>query len=66
MVGTATSAKNIFRVVEHIQLSEIQYQAHGYFGLPEIGIVDDPLTSPFTLSHITHLFDGYSTQATGI
>ena len=49
MVRTATGTNNYFRVVEHIHISEIQEQAHGYFGLLVIVNVIDPLPSPFTI-----------------
>ena len=52
MVGTATCVKNIFRVIEQIQLSKIKEQAHGHFGLLGIGNVTDTLPSHFSVSHI--------------
>ena len=57
IVGTATVAKNIFRVVEHIQFEDIQNQSHGYFGL--LGIVNAiaPLPIPLTVSALTRLYD---------
>ena len=36
VVGTATGAKNIFRLVEQIQLADMQIQAFGYFVLQGI------------------------------
>ena len=43
MVNTGTVAKNIFRVVEHILLGDIQNIVHGYFLLQVIGNVNKTL-----------------------
>ena len=66
MVWTTTGANNIFRVVEHIQLAEIQEQAHGYFGMLGNGNFIDPLPIPLQVSSITYLSYNYRTQATEI
>ena len=42
MAETSNGAKNIFRVVEQIQIGDIKNQAHGYFGLIVIGNAIDP------------------------
>ena len=64
MVETAADANKTFRVVEHIQLEEIQQQEHRYFGLIVIVNITDPLPSPLIVSHLTHLDDGDQTQST--
>ena len=64
MVETAIGEKKHFRLVEHIQIAEVQEQAHEYFELLEFGNVIDPLPIPLTVSYLTHLSDGDSTQAT--
>ena len=66
MVGTDTYSKNIFRVVEHIYLEDIQNQVHGYFGLLGIGNSVAPLTSPLKVSDLTHLSNGNQTQSVEI
>ena len=60
MVGTAEGAKNIFILVEQIQIEEIQNQSHGYFRLLGIRNVSiNPLKSPLVVSAITHVSDNH-------
>ena len=58
MVGTDAGTKHIFRVVEHIQLVDIQKQPHGYFGLQGIENADISLPSPLTVSYLANLAGG--------
>ena len=66
MAWTNTDVKNIFRLLEHIQISEIQEQAHGYFGLLGNGNVIDPLPIPLKVSYLTHLSYNDIAKATEI
>ena len=66
MVQNSEGAKNIFRLVEHIHIAEIQNQARGYFGLLGVGNIIAPVPSSLTVSPLTHLSDGHITQATEI
>ena len=62
MVGTAEEAKNIFRLVEQIQIEEIQNQSQRYFGW--LGIGNDGLNNlpiPLRVSYLTQLSDGTGT-----
>ena len=43
MVVTSAYANNIFRKVEKIQIADMHHQAFGYFGLQEIGNVNQVL-----------------------
>ena len=52
MVETDAGAENIFRVVEKIQLTDIQNQSHGYFGW--LG-KDTALPDPLVVSSLTQL-----------
>ena len=56
MVDNGVGTNNIFRQVEHIQISDIHHQAYGYFGL--MGIVNfvSVLPNPLVLSAILNLF----------
>ena len=67
MILTDNGANNIFRVVEQIQLGDIQNQAYGYFGL--LGNGNDiapgvPLPIPLRVSGLTHLSYGHGNQQT--
>ena len=63
MVVTSKGAKNIFILVEQINLEEIQKQAHGCFGLLGIGNVGiTALLSPLTVSTIFHLSNNNGTS----
>ena len=55
--------KEYFRVVNQIQLEEIQEQAHGYFGLLGNGNFVNPLPIPLEVSSLTHLSYNDITQA---
>ena len=44
----------------------MQNKVHGYFGLLEIGNSVAPLTSPFTVSYLTHLYDNIGNPAVKI
>ena len=58
MLETASGTNNIFRQIEHIQISDIHYQAHGYFGMIGIKNVGDyALTDPLIVSNIQILND---------
>ena len=39
MVEDSVGLKDIFRIVDQIQILDIHYKAHGYFGLIGIGNV---------------------------
>ena len=52
MVKNGTGAKNIFRVVEQIQILDIHHQPHAYFGLMGIGNVVSLLPKPLLVSSI--------------
>ena len=56
MLETASGTNNIFRQIEHIQISDIHYQAHGYFGLTGNGNVgNDVLTNPLIVLYLLNL-----------
>ena len=55
MVQTGAGEKNIFSMVEKIQLADIRHQAHGYFGLIGIGNVINPLRNTLVLLAIKNL-----------
>ena len=58
MVNNGTGSRNIFRVVEHIMLEDIQNIAYGYFLLQVIGNVKQILPNPLTVSSLTLLYVG--------
>ena len=56
MVETGVGAKNIFRQVDQIQISDMQHQEHGYFGLLGIGNVGNNFPpTPLVVSAIKKL-----------
>ena len=56
MVETGAGTNNIFRQVDHIQLSDIHHQAYGYFGLTGIVNVVNVLPKPLVVSALLDLF----------
>ena len=58
MVNTGTGAYNIFRVVEHIIIENIQNIVHEYFLLQVVGNVNTTLPNPFAVSYVTKLAVG--------
>ena len=58
MVNTGTGANNIFRVVEHIILEDIQNIVNWYFLMQVIGDVNQILPNPLILSALTKLAFG--------
>ena len=53
MVNTGTGANNIFSIVEHIILEDIQNIVHGYFSLKVIGDVNQMIPNHLTVSALT-------------
>ena len=56
MVETGSDANNIFIQVENIHISDMNHQAHGYFGI--LGIRNDGnevLTNPLVVSALLNL-----------
>ena len=53
MVNTGTVTNNIFRVVKHILLEDIQNIVHGYLLLQVIGNVNKILPDPLKVSTLT-------------
>ena len=45
MVDTGTDAKNIFWRLDHIKITDMYHQAHGYFGLLGIGNLGNKVLS---------------------
>ena len=59
MVEDSVGLKDIFRIVDQIQILDIHYKAHGYFGLIGIGNVgNNPLPNHLAVSYITNLSGG--------
>ena len=58
MVNTGTGANNIFSIVEHIILEDIQNIVHGYFSLKVIGDVNQMIPNHLTVSALTKLAVG--------
>ena len=56
MLYTGEYAKDIFREVEQIQISDIHHQAHGYFRMLGIGnVVNQVISNPLVVSAIQKL-----------
>ena len=55
MIITGASAKNIFSVLDQIQLVDIHYQSFEYFGLHGIGNINVALTNPLVVSDLLNL-----------
>ena len=56
MIETGAGTNNIFRKVDQIQFSDIQHQAHGYFGLRSFVNVVNILPKPLVVSDLLKLF----------
>ena len=56
MVEIGAGTNNIFRQVEHIQLSDTHHQAHGYFVLMGIVNVVNILPNTLVVSDLLNLF----------
>ena len=62
MANIGAGAKEIFRMVEQIQLADMHIQAFGYFGLQGIGNLNQVLPNSLSVSDLTHISGGNETE----